>query len=146
MRRRPSSGRVPWGRDSLVPVRRAAHSLGLLSATVLLGLSTRWFPTAFPAVVSRYGGDLLWAAMVFWLAALARPRARTGQLAAAALAVSFGVEISQLSRAPWIVALRDTTPGGLLLGQGFLWSDLVCYAVGVLLAATVDRRLAAQPM
>jgi hypothetical protein len=27
----------------------------------------------------------------------------------------------------------------LVLGQGFLWSDLVCYAVGVSLAALIDR-------
>jgi hypothetical protein len=29
--------------------------------------------------------------------------------------------------------LRHTPPFGLLLGYGFLWSDWICYAVGVLL-------------
>jgi Protein of unknown function (DUF2809) len=116
----------------------------LLLVTVLLGLSTRWFPAVFPTVVSRYGGDVLWAAMVFWIAAVARPNARTARLAAFALTLSFAVEISQLYRAPWIDAVRETTGGALVLGQGFLWSDLVSYLLGVLFTAMLDARLVAR--
>ena len=60
-----------------------------------------------------------------------------------ALGVSFLVELSQLWHTPFLEALRSTTLGGLVLGYGFLWSDLVCYAVGALLCAaaeTVVRR------
>ncbi len=42
------------------------------------------------------------------------------------------VELSQLYHAPWIDSIRQTTLGGLILGFGFLWSDLACYALGVL--------------
>ena len=42
------------------------------------------------------------------------------------------IEISELYQAPWIVNLRHTPPFGILLGYGFLWSDWLCYAVGVL--------------
>ena len=45
---------------------------------------------------------------------------------------------------PWLDALRATTLGALVLGQGFLWSDIVCYAVGVMLAAILDAVLAAR--
>ncbi len=34
--------------------------------------------------------------------------------------------------------IRQTTLGGLILGFGFLWSDLVCYALGVELGVLVD--------
>lgn len=111
-------------------------------ATILIGLSTRWFPAVFPSFVARYGGDALWAAMVFWSAALIRPAAKTVQLAAIALTVSFAVELSQLARAPWLNAIRDTPTGALVLGQGFLWTDLVSYTCGVLLAATLDLSIA----
>ncbi|MGC1717640.1 MAG: DUF2809 domain-containing protein [Isosphaeraceae bacterium] len=40
--------------------------------------------------------------------------------------------------APWIDSIRQTTLGGLILGFGFLWSDLACYAVGVVLGVLVD--------
>ena len=44
--------------------------------------------------------------------------------------LSIAVELSQLYHAPWIDSIRQTTLGGLILGFGFLWSDLACYAVG----------------
>ncbi len=79
--------------------------------------------------------------MVFWLVALLVPRAPTARLAAAALAIAVAVEISQLYRAPWLDAIRATRGGALVLGQGFLWSDLVCYTTGVVAAALLDRAI-----
>lgn len=113
--------------------------VGLLVATILLGLATRRFPQAFPQIIATYGGDTLWAMMVVWLFAIARPKATTMALAVSAIVVAVLIEGSQLYHAPWIESLRSTTPGALVLGQGFLWSDLVCYAVGVSLAALIDR-------
>jgi Protein of unknown function (DUF2809) len=43
-------------------------------------------------------------------------------------------EVSQLWHTPWLDAIRHTTVGRLMLGLGFLWSDLVCYAVGTIIA------------
>lgn len=113
----------------------------LLAVTIVAGLASRAFPTWQPAVVARFGGDVLWAAMVFWVLALARPRAGTLRLGLAALAIATAVELSQLSRAPWIETLRRSRLGALAVGRGFLWSDLVCYALGVGLAMAVDTIL-----
>lgn len=123
------------------PPRPPAPYAALLATTVLLGLATRRFPSAFPAVVAQFAGDTLWAAMVFWLAALIRRSATTTHLALASIAIAFAVEFSQLHHAPWLDALRATRPGALVLGQGFLWSDLACYTVGVALAAGIDTAL-----
>ncbi len=51
--------------------------------------------------------------------------------AALSLATAFVVELSQLYHAPWIDSIRQTTLGGLVLGFGFLWTDLLCYSVGI---------------
>jgi hypothetical protein len=118
--------------------------VALLIATIALGLATRRFPSAFPGVVAEYGGDALWAAMMFWLGALIGPGTRTYIVAAGAVAFAYAVEISQLYHAPWIDAIRATRPGALVLGQGFLWSDLVSYAVGVFAAAVLDAVLVRQ--
>jgi len=113
----------------------------LLVTTIGLGLATRNPHLRFPDVMATYGGDTLWAAMVYWLLALWRPRAPIPVRTAAALCIATAVECSQLYRAPWIMALRDHPLGALVLGQGFLWSDLVCYAVGVAGAALIDALL-----
>ncbi len=113
----------------------------LTMAIVVLGLGSRRYASQLPAFVATYAGDTLWAAMVYFLAAMLAPGAPVRRLATMALATSVAVEVSQLAHAPWLDALRATRLGALVLGQGFLWSDLVCYAVGVCLAALLDVRV-----
>jgi hypothetical protein len=62
-------------------------------------------------------------------------------VASAALIFSFFIEISQFYHAPWIDAIRQTRIGGLILGFGFLWSDLVCYTAGIVSGTLVDLYL-----
>lgn len=86
-----------------------------------------------PQFIATYAGDTLWALMVFLGIAFVFPGLRTKYVAALAIAFSFSIEISQLYQADWINGIRSTRPGALVLGAGFLWSDLVCYTVGVLI-------------
>lgn len=113
----------------------------LLLLTVALGLATRRFPSAFPAFIAIYAGDALWAATAFWLLAIIFARAATPLVTAAAAGVALAVELSQLYHAPWIDAIRAARFGGQVLGHSFLWSDLLCYAAGISLAALLDRAL-----
>lgn len=123
---------------------RSGRTLALLAATIALGLATRRIPGAFPEFVARYGGDTLWAAMVLWIVVMLRPRLAVPRAALAAIGIAFAVEFSQRVHIPWLDALRATRIGALALGQGFLWSDLVCYAVGVALAAALELALRAR--
>jgi hypothetical protein len=119
--------------------RRPRPTYALLAVlTIALGLSARRYGGSLPEGVRLYAGDALWAATVFLLAALVWPVARRAQLALGTLAFAFADEVSQLYHAPWIDAVRATRPGALVLGYGFLWSDLVCYTAGVAGAALAD--------
>lgn len=102
--------------------------------TVLLGLASRKFMVLGPAP-----GDVLYATLLYWGMRLLAPRRPRRHAMAAALALSVGVELSQLLHTPWLDALRATRLGGWVLGHGFLWGDLVCYVVGVGLGAVLDR-------
>lgn len=111
---------------------------------VALGLASRRYAGAthaspLPQFVALYAGDTLWALMAFITVAFAAPAWSTIRVGIAALVISFGVELSQLYHAPWIDAVRATWLGGLALGYGFLWSDILCYSVGVGLAWPLDR-------
>ena len=113
--------------------------LALLVMTILLGLGSRRRASALPAVVSAYVGDTFWALALFPFLGLVLPRMSTTRVAALALGLSVVVELSQLYHAPWIDSVRQTTIGGLILGFGFLWSDLACYAAGVGLGVVIER-------
>ncbi|MCK6608681.1 MAG: DUF2809 domain-containing protein [Flavobacterium sp.] len=53
----------------------------------------------------------------------------------------FGIEVLQLVQIDWLLAIRKTTLGHYILGEGFLWLDLLCYVIGTLLAFLIDKRL-----
>jgi len=112
--------------------------VGLAIVTVALGLASRRFSATFPDAVGLYAGDALWAATVYLAAAVIWRRTRIAHLTIGALVFSFAIEMSQLYHAPWIDDVRRTRVGALLLGFGFLWSDLVCYTAGVAAAALAD--------
>lgn len=103
----------------------------LIIATIVLGLASRHYSTVLPQWVHAYLGDVLWALMVFLMLGFIFRRKDSRWIAIMALAFSYGIELSQLYHAPWIDALRANKLGGLILGFGFLWSDLICYTVGV---------------
>ena len=65
-------------------------------------------------------------------------RSSTLAVALAALAFSFAIELSQLYHAPWLDAVRATFVGHLVLGSGFMWGDLIAYALGILGGALAE--------
>ena len=113
----------------------------LLALVIGCGLLTRTIPEALPEFVVNRVGDALWATMIFLLACLARPQARTRAHFLLATAVCFAVECSQLYQADWIADLRAHALGGLVLGRGFLWADFGAYIVGTSVAALGDSLL-----
>src|SRR5271165_1351096 len=112
--------------------------LAMITLACLLGISSRRYAHALPGFIAAYAGDTVWALAAFLGFGLILPRVSTRTIAMLALAFSVAVELSQLYHAPWIDSIRHTTLGGLILGFGFLWSDLACYAVGVVLGVLVD--------
>lgn len=114
---------------------------GLIVVVVFIGLSSRKFPQFFPGYVTTYVGDTLWATNVFLLLCFFFPKISAFRATLIALAFSFLIEISQFYHAPWIDAIRATTLGGLVLGYTFVWRDLLCYTVGVVMGLLIDMWL-----
>ena len=57
----------------------------------------------------------------------------------ASLLFCYAIEFSQLYKAPWIDNLRHTVLGGLILGEVFLWGDMLSYTVGVGIGILVEK-------
>jgi hypothetical protein len=110
-------------------------AVAILVVVLLGALSRRPFA---PALVQAYVGDVLWGSLFFLLAAWLWPRATSVKLVVSAVLVTELIELSQLYQAPWVNQVRDTRLGGLLLGHGFSYSDMICVLIGALLAGAID--------
>ena len=129
---------------------RSRHQTGwtivLLAVTVALGLASRLYRGDLPFVIAEYAGDTLWATAVFFMVRLLWPAASGLALAAVTLAIAFSVEFSQLAHPAWLDAFRQQPGVALVLGYGFVPTDLACYTAGVVLAWAIDTlRRVAQP-
>ncbi|PFZ65996.1 ribosomal maturation YjgA family protein [Bacillus wiedmannii] len=98
---------------------------------IILGLSSRKLAFALPHLLNAYLGDALWALMIFTGFGFLFPKIDTKKVVFISLLFCYGIEVSQLYHAEWIDSIRATTLGGLVLGYGFLWSDIVAYTIGV---------------
>ena len=101
---------------------------------IWLAIATRTHAAWFHPFIAEYGGDTIWAGMFLFFLRIFFGKTALWKLALINVGLGVADEVLQLYHAPWIESIRHTRIGGLMLGFGFLWSDIVCYAVGTLLA------------
>lgn len=113
--------------------------IAAMAVTILLGLSSRKYSQHIPLFAADHAGDLLWAMMIYFGFRFLMVRMRLRLALICSFAFSFGIEFSQLYQEDWINHIRNTALGGLILGKGFLFIDLVRYTAGILIAALLDK-------
>ncbi|MDM8569309.1 DUF2809 domain-containing protein [Thiotrichales bacterium HSG1] len=91
-----------------------------------------------PPFIAAYAGDTLWALMVFLLFGFMFPTMSIIKVAIIALLFSFCIEFSQLYHDVWIDELRQNRLVALVIGRGFLWTDLICYSVGIFIGVVME--------
>jgi hypothetical protein len=113
-------------------------SLLLAITAGILGILSRKFPECLPSFIVRFAGDTLWAFALYYLLRLIFPQKKVAWNFLVCLSLSFFVEISQLYQANWMNVIRNTWMGALILGNSFLWTDLICYCTGCVFAGLLD--------
>jgi len=88
--------------------------------------------------VPTFFGDTLYAVMVYFGLRMLFVNSNIRKTAILALLFCFAIEFLQLYDAEWMLEIRRTTFGHYVLGQGFLWSDLCYYTLGIILAFLID--------
>ena len=111
---------------------------GIAGGVIVLGLLSRSSLISPASFVGRYSGDALWALLVYLMFRWLFPAHSVIRSAVYASVFALAVETSQLVHAPWIDALRSIRLVHLLLGSGFVWSDLLCYAIAIAIGACLE--------
>ncbi len=104
-----------------------------------IGLISRrigWIPTET--------GDALWAMMVFCLWRIVLQNKKLPLVAITSLVHCYLVEFSQMITWRWLVSFRQTFIGHMMLGQGFLWIDLLAYSIGIIVIYMIFSRIEKQ--
>lgn len=125
-------------RLSMEQLRPRLVYLGWAVVVVALGLIWRSGLIPVSPWLSKYGGDALWALMIYSIIRFVRPDTSISASALWAFGICVFVELSQLYHAEWIDHVRRTRLGSLALGNVFNWPDIPAYAAGVLLGLAVD--------
>jgi len=116
------------------PSRTRVVAAGAAVVTVAAGLGVR---AAGDGAFAKYAGSALYTVLLCALVALCAPRARPVAVAGAALALSWAVELLQLTGVPAELSARSTA-ARLVLGSTFNAPDLFWYAVGAAAAWAVQ--------
>jgi hypothetical protein len=112
----------------------------LAGITIILGILSRKID-----VIPNFFGDTLYAVMIYFGIRFIFVNRNNKIAILLALFFCYCIEFQQLYQAEWILEIRRTTIGHYVLGQGFLWSDLGCYSIGVFVAYLVDSILIKTP-
>jgi len=119
---------------------RLYYSIAIM-ITIALGLASRRFAHQLPDILSDHAGDALWAIMIYIGIRILWVHKSLWFATILSLVFCYLIECSQLYQAVWINDIRHTIIGGLILGKGFLWIDLVRYTIGILIAVILDYTL-----
>ncbi len=107
--------------------RNVIISLIGIAVLIPLGLYSRQFNS-----IPNETGDALWAMMVFCIWRIILHKKEPTTIAIVSLISSYLVEFSQLITWSFLVEFRKTFIGHIMLGQGFLWIDLLAYTIGII--------------
>ncbi len=116
-----------------MPKTRAIY-FTLFILTIVVGLLSRHF-----GFIPLFIGDVLWALMVYFMMRFVFVNATITRVTAYSLFFCYAIEFSQLYKAPWIDNLRHTLFGKLVLGDTFLWGDLLSYTIGIAIGIIIDK-------
>ena len=105
----------------------------LIVLVLILGILSRKISN-----IPLFIGDVLYAVLIYFGLRFLFIHLKTHKTFLLSLLFCFGIEILQLVQIDWLIAIRKTTLGHYILGEGFLWSDLLCYVVGTLVAFLID--------
>ncbi|WP_396166924.1 DUF2809 domain-containing protein [Flavobacterium sp.] len=119
----------------MLPKKRISYFLIILMV-LFLGIVSRKI-NGIPTFI----GDTLYAIMIYFGLRFLFLSLSPIKSIFIALLFCYSIEFQQLYRADWILNLRNSTIGHYILGQGFLWSDLGFYTIGVAIAYLMDSVL-----
>jgi Protein of unknown function (DUF2809) len=133
----PVAKTTTLARDAKAALSQRFPAAIAVMVTVIVGLTWR---KVTGGEIAKFGGDALYATMIYAVLRLIRPHAGPALAALAACLICWAVEFAQLTPFPAAASSRSGL-ARLVLGSTFNWSDCAAYPVGVLLGVLIHLAL-----
>lgn len=86
-------------------------------------------------------GDFLYATLIYFGLRFLFLNHKKEVIAFIGLLLCFSIELSQLIQGiEWLNSIRKTQLGHYILGEGFLWSDIIAYIFGIVISYFNDKK------
>lgn len=126
--------------------RTRAIAVLIIACVIPIGLLARSYradadSATFVGFLATYLGDTLWPIMFYFIGRCILPKATALTLVTTTLAITLTLEFGQLWQPPALQWLRQQPIIGFILGNHFIWSDVVCCLVGTAAAWCADALL-----
>lgn len=118
---------------SILNKTRITYFLVFLSI-IFLGILSRKI-----SFIPLWIGDFLYAVMIYFLFRIFLPFKNAFAIACLSLLICYGIEFLQLYQGEWMIELRKTLFGRYVLGQRFLWEDILAYTFGILVVFVFEK-------
>jgi len=118
---------------------RFQHLLALI-AVIVIGMWLR-FSAPFPPWLRDATGAAPYVVCWALVFAICSGRSRPWAYSNWAFLLTVALEFAQLWRPPWLLAVRKTYAGRLMLGTTFSWWDFPAYFAGLLLSVILLKSL-----
>lgn len=116
------------------PMKTRIRYFFIICFVIILGLLSRKID-----FIPLFVGDILYAVMIYFIVRFLLIESPSKNIAILSISICYTIEFLQLYQAEWIFEIRNTTFGHLVLGQGFLWSDLLAYTLGILISYFFEK-------
>lgn len=113
----------------------------IIFITIILGLASRYFSSLLASWVNVYLGDILYGLMFYYIFSFIFINSDRKKLLLITIIYLSFIEVSQLYRNEFLDNLRNTLIGHLVLGKGFLLSDIFSYILGSLIGYFTDKKV-----
>lgn len=93
------------------------------------------------SLIPLFIGDFLYATLVYFGLRFLFINPKKEVIAIISLLLCFSIELSQLIKGvEWLNIIRKTQLGHYVLGEGFLWSDIIAYIFGIVISYFIDKK------
>jgi len=130
-------------------IRTRFIAASILAAVIPAGLIARSYrqgadSTTISGFLATYLGDTLWPIMFYFIGRGLFPNLSAKILLLGTLGITLALEFGQLWNPPTVHWLRQQPIIGFILGNHFIWSDVICCTIGSCIAILADSLLGTQ--